>query len=378
MRHRGYDGLNLTLCENLYAEPGAVTVPYFTYKQNTTVVPGESCLTGSSSISGLAFSSYLGGPYPASYNGALFFADYSRNCIWVMFNGANGLPDPSRISTFVTSAAGPVDLQIGPDGNLYYVDFNGGTIRRIQYTGSSSTVPIPWLNRDIGAVGAAGSASYANGTFTVQASGADIWGRRDEFHYVYQRLSGDGVITAQVTSITNTNARAKAGVMIRESLNSNSRHAMVAITPTGATFARRTSAGGVSSSTALASVTAPEWVRLKRSGSTLTAWHSSAGTSWTQIGSATVAMGTDVYVGLAATSHNDGVVTTAQFDNVRITKSVPPTPTISSPTPSLAWKVGDRINFSGSATDAEDGTLPASALTWAIIMRHCHSTLSYT
>jgi regulation of enolase protein 1 (concanavalin A-like superfamily) len=183
---------------------------------------------------------------------------------------------------------------------------------------TGGTLPSPWVNRDIGGVAAAGSASYANGTFTVNASGADIWGTADEFRYVYRQLSGNGVITARVSSLTNTNSWAKAGVMIRETLNANSKHATTVITPgQGVSFQRRTSTGGTSASTTRASVTIPEWVRLERNGTTFTAWHSDNGTSWTQIGSATISMGTTVYVGLAATSHSDGVVTTAKFDNVR-------------------------------------------------------------
>jgi hypothetical protein len=120
-------------------------------------------------------------------------------------------------------------------------------------------------------------------------------------------------------------------------------------------------------------VTIPEWVRLERNGTTFTAWHSENGTSWTQIGSVTISMGTSVYVGLAVTSHNDGVLTTATVDNVGLSTSLAPTPTISAPASSLTWKVGDTITFSGSATDAEDGPLSAAALTWSLIMRHCPS-----
>jgi len=76
---------------------------------------------------------YQGGPFPDSYDGALFFADYSRDCIWAMKKGANGLPDPAKRSTFVAGAAAPVDLQIGPNGDLFYVDLTGGTVRRISY-----------------------------------------------------------------------------------------------------------------------------------------------------------------------------------------------------------------------------------------------------
>src|SRR6266511_2191696 len=125
-RQGGYDGANLNLCENLYAQAGAVTAPYYAYDHGAKVVPGESCPTGSSSISGMAFAG-SGGNYPATYDGALFFADYSRDCIWVMRKGTNGLPDPAVRKTFAAAAANPVDLKTGPGGDLFYVDLTGGT-----------------------------------------------------------------------------------------------------------------------------------------------------------------------------------------------------------------------------------------------------------
>src|SRR6185369_6060443 len=107
-----YSSLGLTMCQTLYASPSTVTAPYYTYNHTDHVVPGDSCATGSSSISGLTF--YRAGNYPSAYSGALFFGDYSRNCIWVMFPGANGDPDPATRMTFAAGAPGPVDLQIGP------------------------------------------------------------------------------------------------------------------------------------------------------------------------------------------------------------------------------------------------------------------------
>jgi glucose/arabinose dehydrogenase len=126
-----YAAANLDICTNLYAASGAVTSPFYAYKQGAKVVSGESCPTGSSSISGLAF--YTGDNYPSSYRGALFFADYSRRCLWVMLPDAGGQPDPSNIATFIAGAANPVDLQTGPGGDLFYVDLSGGKIRRIRY-----------------------------------------------------------------------------------------------------------------------------------------------------------------------------------------------------------------------------------------------------
>ena len=124
----GYSGLNV--CQNLHAE-GTAQAPHYAYHHSNQVVPGESCPTGGSVISGIAF--YEGGVYPDEYDGALFFADHNRRCVWAMLEGPGGDPDPAEIITFVTAAPNPVDLQIGPCGDLFYVDHNGGTIRRVRY-----------------------------------------------------------------------------------------------------------------------------------------------------------------------------------------------------------------------------------------------------
>lgn len=122
-----YSGLSM--CQSLTS--GSVVAPYYTYNHDDKVVAGETCPTGSSAITGLAF--YQGGNYPAAYAGALFFTDHSRNCIWAMKAGTNGVPSTSNIETFVAAAANPVDLRIGPNGDLFYVDLEGGTIHRIVY-----------------------------------------------------------------------------------------------------------------------------------------------------------------------------------------------------------------------------------------------------
>jgi glucose/arabinose dehydrogenase len=132
-RQGSYDAAGLNLCENLYAQgAGAVTPPTFTYNHQAHVDPNDNCAPGSSSISGMAFMPTNSVSYPAAYRGALFFADYSRKCIWVAMAGANGQPDFTQPRLF-RNAADPVDLQVGPDNNIYYVDHGGGTIRRIRY-----------------------------------------------------------------------------------------------------------------------------------------------------------------------------------------------------------------------------------------------------
>ncbi len=137
-RQGGYDATNLTICENLYAAGSAAhATPTYAYDHAASVVAGDGCPTGSSSISGLAFYPETGGSFPASYAGGLFFADYSRKCIWFMARGANGQPNPAQRQAFVTAGGGPVDLAIGPGGHLFYPDFDGGSIRRVSATGGN-------------------------------------------------------------------------------------------------------------------------------------------------------------------------------------------------------------------------------------------------
>ena len=133
---------NLNTCTDLYFEPVAATPPVYAYHHNQQVVAGESCAVGGGSISGLAF--YETGAYPTSHRDALFFADVARNCIWVMPKGVDGLPDPAARSTFMANAASPVDLRTGPAGDLFYVDFSGGTVRRISHSSppADTTPPV--------------------------------------------------------------------------------------------------------------------------------------------------------------------------------------------------------------------------------------------
>ena len=202
-------------------------------------------------------------------------------------------------------------------------------------------LPSGWANRDIGGVAAAGSASHDSGVFTVRGSGADIWNTSDEFHFAYRTLTGDGSVQARVASLAGADVWTKAGVMIRESLASNSRHAaMVVSTGRGLAFQRRVSTSGISTHTSGGGGTAPRWVRLSRAGDTITAAISSDGATWTTVGSDTIPMASTVYVGLAITSHNDGALATATFDNVTFPGGTTPPPP---PPPTLpeGWQSGD-------------------------------------
>jgi len=169
------------------------------------------------------------------------------------------------------------------------------------------------------------------GTYTMTGSGADIWNvngvEADEFHFAYKMLTGAGSIIARVDSVENTNAWSKAGVMIRESLNPNSAHAFACVTPeNGVASQGRPSTGGASFNYNQTGVAAPYWVKLERSISGLfTVSHSANGSNWQQVTGAipqNIAMGANVYIGLALTSHDAAQTCQAIFSNVTTTGNV--------------------------------------------------------
>lgn len=200
--------------------------------------------------------------------------------------------------------------------------------------GGAGPLPAGWSGGDIGPVGHAGTSSYSGGTFTLSASGQDIWDNADMFHFTWQALNGDATITARVASLDNTDAWAKSGVMIRESLNADSRFAMTIVTPSnGVTLQYRSQTGQGCNLQWGAGLAAPAWVRLSRSGDTFSGAASSDGVTWTPAGSTTITMGATVYIGLCVTAHNNALQAWSQIDSVSITTSAAPPPT---PTGSVA------------------------------------------
>jgi len=218
------------------------------------------------------------------------------------------------------------------------------------------TLPYPWQHQDVGAVAAAGDAIYANGTYTVCGSGADIWGTADEFQFIYQPVTGDGEIIARVNSIIQRDAWTKSGVMIRESLDANSRHANMLISAAnGASFQFRSTANGTSASAMQAGIQVPSWVKLVRQGDLMAGYYSLDGSSWTQLASQNISMNDTVYVGLAVTSHSDGVFCDTTFTNV-----------------SLSWSKSANMDAGNNFIDLNDFAFLANY--W--MMPECKTSLS--
>lgn len=185
----------------------------------------------------------------------------------------------------------------------------------------AADLPAPWASRDIGDVGVAGTAVYsaADRTFTVQGAGDDIWGTADAFHFAYQPLRGDGQIVARVASVDAAEENAKAGVMIREGLDPDARHALMAVTTgNGSELLHRPETGGESQATGNDEIAAPYWVKLAREGDYLIGFESSDGQAWTQVGEQVLTLPEDVLVGLVVTSHDRQALGSALFDSVAV------------------------------------------------------------
>ncbi|WP_238016040.1 PQQ-dependent sugar dehydrogenase [Dactylosporangium sp. AC04546] len=276
----GYDGANLNLCEPMYgANPSVPNVqPYYSWNHSAKVVAGETCPSGSSSSSGVAFYPDSG-PYPAAYRGAMFFSDYSRDCIWAMMPGANGLPNNANIVTFDAGAANPVDLAIGPGNELYYVDL-GGTVRRIRYYNGNQP-PVAAITADRTSGGSPLTVTF-DGSTSADADPAD----QGLLQYQWD-FTNDGTVDATGVTATYT---------------------------------------------------------------------------YTSPGTYTARLRVIDTLGVS----NDKTVTITAGNDA-------PTAFIDTPASTLTWAVGNSISFTGHATDPQQGTLPASALSWTIVLHHCSS-----
>ncbi|NBC84467.1 MAG: DUF1349 domain-containing protein, partial [Bacteroidetes bacterium] len=184
-----------------------------------------------------------------------------------------------------------------------------------------------WNAIDINSSG--GSSSQNEGVMTIVAEGSDIWSGNDEFRFVYLKKKNNYIeIYARVLSLENTNEWAKAGVMIRETLNANSKHAFMSLTPEhGTSFQRRLGTNSNSDDTTPEDgITAPYWLRLVKNGNIYTGFNSPDGQTWNEVGSVEISMEDSLHVGLALTSHENGVYCTAEFDNINISATGNPIP----------------------------------------------------
>ncbi|MBP8305508.1 MAG: hypothetical protein KBE04_15450, partial [Phycisphaerae bacterium] len=222
------------------------------------------------------------------------FEGYDDLCNRVFFSWLSGAPDngsqdpncpkPAYAGNGTSSTVGNYDppfaerttVHLGRQAMPFWYDNTAGPF--YSETQQEWSVPQSWTDSGVNALtvylrgDAPAFLETASGTILMNGTGADIWGTTDQLRFAYRRLTGNGSITAKVEGLTDVDTNAKAGVMIRETLNDYSMHALVNVTPgAGLEFIRRPTTVGESTSAVQAGLTAPYWVRLTRSGETFTA-----------------------------------------------------------------------------------------------------------
>ena len=263
---------------------------------------------------------------------------------------------------------------------FYVVTITNGNYESLPSTEVSAnlpgTPPPQFMSTDIGTVGFAGSAYYCNGEFTISGSGSDIWNNSDafQFDYVYVPVSTNCDIRAQVLSVENTSSSAKAAVMIRESLAANSSHAMADVqSGAGIEFIWRNGTGA-SANSAVTNGAPPAWVRLTRTNNTFTAYSSTDGKTWTEIGTpTTISMAVGAYVGLAVCAHNNASLNTSIFTNVSADFLPTNTPPVLNPVGNQIVNVGQAVALTAQATDTNS---PPPILTFSLLNAPATATFS--
>ncbi|RMF69715.1 MAG: DUF1349 domain-containing protein, partial [Alphaproteobacteria bacterium] len=229
-------------------------------------------------------------------------------------------PDPAPTFNAVNASGNPINIcsavNAGATNSVTNYEVSGSTPADDNFNDNS--LDGKWSQE---LTGTSGAVTETGGQLVITNTGSDLWDNNNQYSFAYQTVSGDFTATVRVVSLTNTNAWAKAGILIKNDLDTNTGNpalATIEITPgNGASFQWRTSDGdGTMGYASAAGEKAPEWLRITRSGNSITAYYSNDGTNFTQVGTAqTVNFTGNVLLGLMATSHNTGAETTAVFDD---------------------------------------------------------------
>lgn len=237
----------------------------------------------------------------------------------------NGVPQPihfDNTGSWTSWMLGHYQLDLLPGAtNTIRFEATGDDLANIdELQVRPRLLPEPWETGDFGR-GPGGAASWNNDVFTVTGAGADIWGQSDAFRFVYQPLTGDGQIIAQVDGPDGSGMDpwAKAGLMIRGSLEADAANGAILLTgDRGAAFQQRLADGEATASSITPDITGPYWLRIARAGDAVTGFISADGQDWSALGTWEIDLPETAYVGMAVTSHNADAQVTATFSDVNI------------------------------------------------------------
>ena len=224
--------------------------------------------------------------------------------------------------------------------------------------------PAGWSSADIGNPSAPGGQTFdaATGSWTLLGGGTAIGGTSDQFHFVWQAVPGVADVAARVTSQTDTNPTAQAGVMLRATTDPSSAFYGAFVTPEGIVVQERSSQGAAATSLLGNPGAVPAYLWVGESNGSAITYESSDGYTWSPVpgSGASVNLGSSPLGGLAVTSGDSTQLSSAIVDTVVVGTSAPaPLPPV--PCPSI-WSCADIGNPTPAGTDSFD---PGTG-TWTI------------
>lgn len=171
---------------------------------------------------------------------------------------------------------------------------------------------------DVGSPGKPGRSTMEGETYRISASGANIWGTRDSFHFLHRSVTGDVELeTAVAWETAGGHEHKKAGVMLRSSLDADAAHASAMVHADGLVSLQFRRAKGGPTEEVKAAVKGARRVKLARHGDVIS-MEADGGQGYQPVGALTVALGAEALVGLAVCSHDDNDVQTARLSEVAI------------------------------------------------------------
>jgi TolB protein len=191
-----------------------------------------------------------------------------------------------------------------------------------QFVFGGSKLGIFSRQTDIGSVAKPGSVNFdpATGEYLVAGGGGNIWFTNDAFHFVWKKMSGDFMLTADIKFIgTGGNPHRKACLLVRQSLDANSAYADVALHGVGLTALQYRETLGDTTHEIQSDISAPARVRLEKRGDYISMWLAPAGGELKPAGGyLPVSFKGKFYVGLGVCAHDNKTIEQAVFSNVEL------------------------------------------------------------
>ncbi len=175
---------------------------------------------------------------------------------------------------------------------------------------------------DIGTLLHPGSAKFdaSQGSYSITASGENVWGTADAFYFVWKKYSGDAALTADIAFPTQTgNPHKKAMLMIRQSLDADSPYVDAALHVVGLTSLQWRAEKGGATHEVGTDAASPTRLRLEKRGADFFLYFARAGEDLHfGGGSIRLALTEPFYIGLGVSAHDKDAIETAVFSNVSI------------------------------------------------------------